>query len=163
MLLVAALPVAQGLVGAATETDQFSLTLSPTNQQIQPGGSTGYTVEGSWVDGFDGAVELSIDPDSALPEGLTATFSEPTITPDAPASILTINADQSFGSAATVAIVVRGTSGELTATSNAASVVQVELVPRCRVNVTVDLTDRVTGAPIADAVVRRRWCHRSSG
>jgi hypothetical protein len=151
LLLLTAVPATQTAAGAAT--DKFQILVSPADQQISPGGSTGYTVDVTWSGGFTDAVQLSIDPANPLPAGLTASFSKTSVTPSAPQSILTITAATTFSSSTPVSIVVLGKSGSLTNTSNAATVLQVSLVPKCLVDVTVKVTEQGTSTAIAGATV----------
>jgi hypothetical protein len=139
--------------GAATSTDKFDIAVSPPNQQIQPGGSTGYTVDVLWQAGFTAPVTLAIDPSNPLPAGLTASFSAVTVTPASPRSTLTITAAAGFSSDTSISIVVRGTSGDLTAASNSASVVQVSLVPRCLVDLVATVKEAGSGLPLTGATV----------
>ena len=56
----------------------FTLNASPSNQTMLQGGATSYSVTISPMGGFTGQVSLSV---SGLPQGVTAAFNPPLITP----------------------------------------------------------------------------------
>jgi subtilisin family serine protease len=97
----------------------FGLSLSPSSRTIYRGQSTTYTVTVSSVNGFAGAVSLSV---SGRPSGSTVTFSRNPVT--APGtSTLTIRTT-STTTRGTFTIRVTGTSGSLSHSATATLVVR---------------------------------------
>jgi len=87
----------------------FGGSLSPSSQQIIPGGSTSFSVNVSALNGFTGDVSLSI---SGLPSGVTGTFSPNPVTGGSGSSTLTLNAS-SATPLGNYALAITGTSGSL--------------------------------------------------
>ncbi len=96
---------------AATPTPDFSLSLSPTTQSVPGGNPVGYTVTVTALNGFTGAVSLSV---SGLPSGSSASFSPASLTPTA-TSVLTIKTAST--QRGTFTFTVMGTSGGLSRTT----------------------------------------------
>jgi hypothetical protein len=110
----------QGVVGieahTTTETvgvTNFTLGASPSSQAVVVGGSTSYTVSVSPLNGFNGAVALSL---CGTPAGVTATLSPSSITGSG-SSTLSIATSASMATG-TYNICVAGTNGALTHTAN---------------------------------------------
>ncbi|MEO8639150.1 MAG: N-acetylmuramoyl-L-alanine amidase [Chloroflexota bacterium] len=101
------------LVVTAPPTPEFSLTLSPASQSVRGGGSVGYTVTVTSLNGFAGAVSLSV---SGLPSGSSGSFN-PTSVTVAPTgtSILTIKTART--PRGTFPFTVTGKSGSLSRTT----------------------------------------------
>jgi hypothetical protein len=89
------------------------VALSPSTASVTAGGSATYTVSTTALNGSTQSVALTI---SALPTGLTATFSPATVTAGGSAT-LTI-ATATTATAATTAFTVTGTSGATTRTAS---------------------------------------------
>ena len=89
----------------------FTLLASPSTQTVNPGGNASYTVTVGAVDGFSGAVSLSV---SGLPTGVTGVFS-PTSVTTAGSSTLTITTTGAVAGSSTLTI--EGTSGAVSHTT----------------------------------------------
>jgi hypothetical protein len=110
----ATLPTLRDAVAAlitGTSTPDFSLTLSPITQSVRGGGSVGYTVTVASLNGFAGAVSLSV---SGLPAGSSGSFNPPSVTPTG-TSILAIRTART--PRGTFTFTVTGASGSLTHTT----------------------------------------------
>ena len=110
----ATLPTLRDEVAAlltVTPTPDFSLTLSPTTQSVRGGGSVGYTVTAASLNGFAGAVSLSV---SGLPSGSSGSFNPTSVTPGV-ASVLTIRTARA--PRGTFTFTVTGANGSLTHTT----------------------------------------------
>jgi Putative Ig domain. len=94
----------------APPTPDFSLALSPTTQSVRGGRSVSYTVTVTSLNGFGGAVALSV---SGLPSGSSGSFSPTSVTPTA-SSVLTISTAPT--PRGTFTFTVKGTSGSLSRT-----------------------------------------------
>lgn len=98
-------------------TPDFSLAVSPTAITVPQGGSNSATVTVTSVNSFSSATSLSV---SSLPSGVTASFSSSSVTPPAGGSAnstLTLSASSS-AAPGTYTVVVTGTSGSLTHSTN---------------------------------------------
>lgn len=95
----------------ANPIPDFGLTISPSTQSVQAGGSTTYSSTISGINGFSGAVNLSA---SGLPGGATAAFS-PVSVNGSGSSQLTVDTDSSVA-AGTYPFTVTAISGALTHT-----------------------------------------------
>jgi hypothetical protein len=111
-----------GTSGAVTHTatvaltvlaPDFTISATPGTQTVAAGGSTTYTVNLGVLNGFGGAVSLSVT--NGLPTGATASFS-PTSVTGAGSSTLTVTTTSStpIGSPT---LTITGTSGSLTHTA----------------------------------------------
>ena len=98
------------LVVTAPPTPDFSLALSPTTRSVRGGGSVDYTVTLTALNGFAGAVSLSV---TGLPSGSSGSFAPTSVMPGA-ASVLTITTAPT--PRGTFTFTVRGTSGSLSRT-----------------------------------------------
>jgi hypothetical protein len=91
-----------------TETPSFTVLASPSSQTVNPGGSTTYTVTATPVDGFSGAVGLTV---SGCPSNTTCTFSPTSVTlPPAQNSTLTVKTTSTTPTG-TYTLTITGTSG----------------------------------------------------
>jgi hypothetical protein len=110
-----------GTSGAVTQTgtvtldvtgaQDFTVSASPSTRTVNPGANTSYTVSVGAVDGFSGAVSLSV---SGLPTGVTGLFS-PTSVTGAGSSTLTITTTGAVAGSSTLTIT--GTSGGVSHTT----------------------------------------------
>ena len=101
------------LVVQAAPTGDFSLALTPTTKSVRGGRSVSYTVTVTALNGFSGAISLSV---TGLPSGSSGSFSLSPVTPNPTAtSILTINTAPT--PRGTFTFTVTGTSGGLTRTT----------------------------------------------
>lgn len=96
---------------AANPTPDFGLTISPSSQSVQAGGSVSYSSTISGINSFSGTVNLSA---SGLPNGATASFSPPSVNGSA-SSQLTIDTTGSVA-AGSYPFTVTAASGALTHT-----------------------------------------------
>jgi hypothetical protein len=96
---------------AGTPTPDFSLALSPTSRSVRGGGSVTYTVTVTSLNGFAGAVSLSV---SGLPSGSSGSFSPTSATATA-TSVLTIKTART--TRGTFTFTVTGTNGSLSRTT----------------------------------------------
>lgn len=106
LALVEVLPAA-----ATSPNPDFGLTISPSSQSVQAGDSTAYSATVTPINGFSGAVDLSV---SGLPNGVTASFNPSSVTGSG-TSQLTIATTGSVASG-TYPFTVAATSGTLTHT-----------------------------------------------
>ncbi len=104
LALVEILPAA-----STAPNPDFGLTISPSSQSVQAGGSTAYTATISGMNGFSGAVNLSA---SGLPNGATASFN-PSSVNGSGTSQLTVTTTGSLASG-NYPFTVTATSGSLT-------------------------------------------------
>jgi len=118
-LFYATLPALRDAVAAliaTTPAPDFSLTLSPVSQSVRAGGSVGYTVTITSLNGFAGAVSLSV---SGLASGSSGSFSPTSVTPSATSptatSVLTIRTART--TRGTFTFTVTGTNGSLSRTT----------------------------------------------
>jgi len=95
----------------APPTPDFSLTVSPTSQSVRGGGSVSYTVTVTSLNGFAGAVLLSV---SGLPSGSSSSYSPTSVTPGVRSILTIITAPTPRG---TFTFAVTGTSGSLSRTT----------------------------------------------
>ena len=101
------------LVVQAPPTPDFSVTLSPTSQSVRGGGSVSYTVTVTSLNGFAGAVLLSV---SGLPSGSAGSFYPTSVTAGG-TSVLTIKTAPT--PRGTFTFTVTGTYGSLSRTATA--------------------------------------------
>ncbi len=102
-----------------TDAPDFTLSLSPTNRQVEQGSSGSYTVTLERAAGFTSSVSLSV---SSLGTGLTGSFSDASLSGSESSSTLTINVGASTA-LGNDSFTVTGTSGSLTQTVSATAVV----------------------------------------
>ncbi|MBU6411157.1 MAG: RICIN domain-containing protein, partial [Verrucomicrobia bacterium] len=102
----------------ASSAPGFSLSASPASQSVTAGNGTNYTINVGAINGFSGAVSLSV---GGLPAGATATLS-PTSVAVPGSSTLTITTSSSTPTGSH-AILVTGVSGSLTNSTSATLVV----------------------------------------
>jgi len=101
------------LVVQAPPTPDFSVTLSPTSQSVRGGGSVSYTVTVTSLNGFAGAVLLSV---SGLPSGSAGSFYPTSVTAGGTAVLTIKTAPTPRG---TFTFTVTGTYGSLSRTATA--------------------------------------------
>jgi hypothetical protein len=111
-----------GTSGALTQTTtvslavlgspDFTVSASPSSQPVNPGGSTTYTVSVGALNGFSGAVNLSV---SGLPTGATAAFSPASVSGTG-SSTMTVTTTTSTATGSST-LTITGTSGSLTHTT----------------------------------------------
>jgi hypothetical protein len=107
------------LVVNAPPPPDFSLSASPTSQNVIQGASTTYTISVARVSGFAGDVALSV---SGLPSGASGSFSPNPATVSTSTSTLTVTSSAST-TPGTYTLTVTGTSGSLTHTTSPTLVV----------------------------------------
>jgi hypothetical protein len=105
--------VNQVMIYSSAATPSFTLSASPTSQSVAAGSNTSYTITAAPVDGFTGAVSLTV---SGLPTGASGTFSPSSISGGSGASTLNVSTTSSTA-AGTYTLTVKGTSGSLTETT----------------------------------------------
>jgi hypothetical protein len=105
-------------VSLSVSTPDFSIATSPSSRTVAAGTGTTYTVTVTAQNGFSGTVTLSA---GTLPVGVNGTFSPTTVTGSG-TSTLTITTATSTA-AATYPVTVTGTSGTLTHSAAAVSLV----------------------------------------
>lgn len=96
----------------APPTPDFSVTATPSSQNVAPGKSTSYTVNVTPSGGFTGSVSFSV---AGLPSGATGSFT-PSSVSGSGSSTLTVNASTSTP-AGTYPLTITATSGSLTHTA----------------------------------------------
>jgi uncharacterized membrane protein len=96
-------------ITAAPATPDFSVTATPSSQNVAQGNSTSYTVNVTPSNGFTGNVSFSV---AGLPSGATASFT-PTSVSGSGSSTLAVNASTSTP-AGTYPLTITATSGSLT-------------------------------------------------
>jgi hypothetical protein len=101
---------------ATPPAPSFTLTATPSERAVPPGGSTTYTAVVTSVSGFSGTVDLSV---TGLPMGSGAVFSPASITGGSGASTLTVTT-ASATPAGRYTLALTGTSGSLQRTALAA-------------------------------------------
>jgi len=97
----------------ASATPDFGLSASPTSLSVNQGASVGDTITATSINGFAGAVNLSV---SGLPSGVTATFAPTSVSPPAngsASSTLTLTAS-STAATGSATVTVTGSNGTLT-------------------------------------------------
>jgi hypothetical protein len=97
----------------APPTPDFSVTATPSSQNVAPGKSTSYTVNVTPSGGFTGSVSFSV---AGLPSGATSSF-VPSSVSGSGSSTLTVNASASTA-AGTYPLTITATSGSLTHTTH---------------------------------------------
>ena len=102
----------------------FSIAATPSTQTVVAGSATTYTATIAVLNGFTGAVNLSV---SGLPAGTTASFAPSTIT-GAGTSMLTVSTTGSTP-VGTSTLTITGTSGTLTHTTPTSLVVNAQPPP----------------------------------
>ena len=127
------------------ERSDFTLTATPATRTVVAGTPAAFTVSASPVDGFTGAVALSV---TGLPAGTTASFAPASISGGSGASTLTV-ATTAGTPAGTFPLTVTGTSGALTHTAPVTLVVQ---RPDFTLTATPATRTVVAGAPAAFTV-----------
>jgi uncharacterized cupredoxin-like copper-binding protein len=93
-------------------TPDFSVTATPSSQNLAPGKSTSYTVNVTPSGGFTGSVSFSV---AGLPSGATSSFAPGSVSGSG-SSTLTVNASTSTA-AGTYPLTITATSGTLTHTA----------------------------------------------
>jgi hypothetical protein len=101
---------------AVTQPPDFSISASPSTQNVLAGGSTNYGVTINPTNGFGGQVSLSV---AGLPTGATGSFS---VNPATSSSTLTVTTGASTP-LGTYSLTITGTSGSLTHTTTVSIVV----------------------------------------
>ena len=101
------------VVQAGATPADFSISATPSSQGLIPGGSTSYTTTVSALNGFTGAVSLSV---SGLPSGVTGSFSPASVNGSGNAT-LTVGTTSATPLAAST-LTITGTSGSLTHTAS---------------------------------------------
>jgi uncharacterized membrane protein len=96
----------------APPTPDFSVTPTPSSQNVSQGNSTSYTVNVTPSNGFAGSVSFSV---TGLPSGATSSFT-PTSVSGSGSSTLTVNAS-STTPGGTYPLTITATSGSLTHTA----------------------------------------------
>jgi hypothetical protein len=104
------------LATGGTVASDFSLSVAPANQAVNPGGSTSYTVTITPSGGFSGSVTLAV---TGLPGGASGTFNP---NPATSSSTLAVTTDSSTA-ASSYSFTVTGTSGSLSHTASGTLVV----------------------------------------
>jgi len=105
-------------VTPAAATADFSIGATPSSQSVQAGGATTFSATIAPLNSFTGAVALST---SALPTGVTASFSPASITASG-SSTLTLTSTNSTA-AGTYVVGLTGTSGALVHSTNVSLIV----------------------------------------
>ena len=100
------------IVPAASNPPDFSLGVSPGNQNITAGGGATYTVTTTALNGFSGTVILGVN---GLPSGANATFNPPSLAGSGSSS-MTVNTTSGV-TPGTYPLTVTGTSGVLSHTA----------------------------------------------
>jgi fibronectin type 3 domain-containing protein len=98
-------------------TADFSITVSPPAQEVNPGGSTTFTVTVSPLTGFTGAVSLGVGSESGFPTGISSGGFSPASITGSGSSILTMNTTTGTTPWA-LSLTITGTSGTLTHTGS---------------------------------------------
>jgi hypothetical protein len=91
----------------------FTLSVTPGSQTVNPGGHTSYAVAVAALSGFTGSVTLSA---SGLPSGATASFSPLSVSGSGPSTLTVTTATSTATGSPTLTIT--GTSGSLTHTAS---------------------------------------------
>jgi uncharacterized membrane protein len=110
------------LATGGTVASDFSLSVAPANQAVNPGGSTSYTVTITPSGGFSGSVTLAV---TGLPVGASGTFNP---NPATSSSTLAVTTDSSTA-ASSYPFTVTGTSGSLSHTASGTLVVNAPSPP----------------------------------
>jgi fibronectin type 3 domain-containing protein len=98
-------------------TADFSITVSPSAQEVAPGGSSTFTVTVSPLSGFGGTVSLAVGSEAAFPTEVTSGGFSPASITGSGSSTLTMNTTTSAVPYA-LSLTVTGTSGSLTHTAS---------------------------------------------
>jgi hypothetical protein len=106
--------VNQVMIYSTAATASFTLSASPSSQSLTAGSSTSYTITAAPVNGFTGAVSLTV---SGLPTGASGTFSPSSISGGSGSSTLNVSTTSSTA-AGSYTLTVKGTSGSLTETTS---------------------------------------------
>jgi len=101
-----------------TAAPNFSLSATPASQTVTAGSNASYTASVSPLNGFTGAVALSV---SGVPSGATASFKPASISGGSGSSTLTVNTGTA--AAGTYTLTVTGTSGSLSHTASVTLVI----------------------------------------
>jgi hypothetical protein len=96
-----------------TGPPSFVLSATPSSQTVNPGGGTSYSVSTSAMNGFTGAINLSV---SGLPANATGTFN-PTSVSVGSSSTLTITTASTTPTGSST-LTIKGTSSSLTSTTS---------------------------------------------
>jgi fibronectin type 3 domain-containing protein len=107
-------------------TADFSIAVSPPAQEINPGGSTTFTVTVSPLSGFTGSVSLSVGSESGFPTGISSGGFSPALISGSGSSTLTMNTTTGTTPWA-LSLTITGVSG--TVTHTASTTLLVNLAP----------------------------------
>ena len=99
---------------AVTVSPDFAISVSPSEQNVSPGGSSSYTVSLSAATGYSSTVSLSV---SGLPTGASASFSSSSLVPPG-SSNLTITTSSNTPTG-TFVLMITGTATSSTHSANA--------------------------------------------
>ena len=136
------------LPNARAEGD-FGIAAFPSSQTVNPGGYATFVVTVTSIGGFHSEIILSA---TGLPDGATWTFTPNPVTYDNYNSILTISTSPETPTGS-FPIIVTGTGGGLTHSTDTAITVDFGLIPKKFGTYTGRVTDFNTGGPIAGAHV----------
>ncbi len=130
----------------------FNVLISPSSQTFAPGSGSNFVVTVTAINDFSAPVTLSV---AALPYGITAQFSPPTLTPSASSSLLVTATDDA--DTGDFDLNVTATGGGITHTTSSSVSVEFGLIPICTGTLEGVVTDTVTGNPIANARVSKSY------
>ncbi|MFM7062401.1 MAG: carboxypeptidase regulatory-like domain-containing protein, partial [Actinomycetes bacterium] len=143
----------------AAGAGDFSVTVQPASQTVNPGKTAQYLVEVAVIDGFSSPVTLSArqQDGSPLPAGVSASFKPSSLTGGG-SSVMTLSVPTTLAVGTVLRLSVVGTGGGLTRTSDASTAVSFVLVEKCLVTVEGVVTETTTtggpaGAPVEGATV----------
>ena len=114
-------------------TANFSIAVSPSAQQVFPGGAASYTVTVTPVSGFTGSVSLSVGSENGFPSGITSAGFSPASIAGSGSSTLTMNTTSSTVPWA-LSLTISGTSGTIFHT--ASTTLLVNLAPPASLSAT---------------------------
>lgn len=129
----------------------FTISVDPVSQPINPGGVASFLVSVGSVGGFADPVTLSAP---GLPLGWAASFAPEVVTPAGEATVF-ITSPQNLLEGS-VDLVVRGTSGDIAHDSTGTANVGFGLIPQCFGSVAGLVTDAGTGVPLAGVRITAR-------
>ncbi|MCB0961069.1 MAG: cadherin-like domain-containing protein [Acidimicrobiales bacterium] len=127
----------------------FALVITPPSTLLNPGASTSYNLSVLTDNGFTDPIALSIN---GLPTGVTASL-PPTVEPGRTV-VLTVTA-AADAPAVTAGFTVTGTAKGITRQVGGSIDLEFGLIPACTGSLEGTVTDRETGAPLADVGVAR--------
>jgi hypothetical protein len=137
-----------GGLQAADADANFNLQLTPSTVTLVPGKRAGFLVTVEPVNGFKAPVTLSV---IALPEGVTADFSDNPVTPPGSTLLnLQATADAAVG---TFTLDITASGGGVTNSTSSTVTVNFGLLPLCYGAVRGQVTDADTGQAITNASV----------